>query len=74
MGTFSFFFQIALQSFCSFCGSLVLLTCIGLLTLGLLDIFGHYTIKFAETMSRNVRIVLRGWPPEHCDADGDLRE
>lgn len=40
--------------------------------LGFLVICSAYYL--AKGLLRTVRIVVRGWPPAHCDADGDARE
>jgi hypothetical protein len=30
-------------------------------------------LKLGNRVVRHLNILWRGWPPEHCDADGDLK-
>ncbi len=32
---------------------------------------GCMVIKLANRVLRTVKVLCRGWPPEHLDADGD---
>lgn len=32
----------------------------------------HYIFLFYNRLLRTVKVLFRGWPPEHIDADGDF--
>lgn len=34
----------------------------------------HYFVNFLNRVLRMIMVTLRGWPPEHLDADGDWNE
>jgi len=39
----------------------------------ILGIFTGFIFRTFNRLLRTVRIVARGWPPEHLDADGDFK-
>lgn len=32
-----------------------------------------FSFRLVNRVFRSINIALRGWPPAHCDADGDFR-
>ena len=42
-------------------------------TIILAYIFGHILIVCINRPLRHMNIRKHGWPPEHCDADGDFK-
>lgn len=57
--------KLALNNFWSFCGTIVLVT---MVFVPLLD----FMLKMVNRILRHRNILKHGYPPEHCDADGDF--
>lgn len=39
-----------------------------------LTVVTGFVLRLVSRITRHRNILARGWPPPHCDADGDLRD
>jgi len=63
--------QLALSGFWSFIGSLILLT---LFLQAAVCVPATLIFRCWNRWCRTRNIKAHGWPPAHCDADGDFRK